>query len=172
MKRGVKGLGLLQQPIDQFLRAANGQRGNVINRLVGIQLGALTAGLRQGIDDVSADPEKPEFEDLEQSDGAGADDDRFDVLFRHVESRFRESISQIGADCNVIGAWQWIAGYGTDRLRIPVASIPVPKQPDSILTVLMYETGSCEIARLPRERIRQARLLASAAPRQRNCCAA
>ena len=84
MKRGLKGLGLLQQSIDQFLCAADRQRRNVINRLIGIKLRALTAGLAQGIDDVSADPKKPQLEDLKQSHGTGADDDRFNVLFRHV----------------------------------------------------------------------------------------
>ena len=45
MKRGFEGLGLLQQSIDQLLRAANRQCRNVIDRLIGIQLGALAAGL-------------------------------------------------------------------------------------------------------------------------------
>ncbi len=52
MKNGVEGLRLLQQPIDQFLGTAHRQRRDVIDRLVGIQLGALTAGLRQRINDV------------------------------------------------------------------------------------------------------------------------
>ena len=78
MKRGVERLGLLQQPVDQFLGAADRQRRDVVDRLVGIQLGALAAGLRQGIDDVGVDSEKPELEDLKQSHGACADDDRLD----------------------------------------------------------------------------------------------
>ena len=44
-------LDLLQQPVDQLLRAAHGQRRNVIDRLVRIELGALAADLRQRIDD-------------------------------------------------------------------------------------------------------------------------
>ncbi len=84
MKRGVEGLRLLQQSIDQFLCAAHRQRRNVVDRLVRIELGALTAGLAQGIDDVRADAEKAQFEDLKQSHGTCADDDRFNVLFRHV----------------------------------------------------------------------------------------
>ena len=69
--------GLLQQPVDQFLRPADRHRRDVVNRLVRIQLGALAADLGERIDDVRADAEQPEFEDLEQTHGAGADDDRF-----------------------------------------------------------------------------------------------
>ena len=87
MKGGFEGLGLFQQSIDQFLRPADRQRGNVINRLIGIKLGALAAGLAQGIDDVSADPKQSEFEYLEKTNRAGANDDRFYVLFRHVSPR-------------------------------------------------------------------------------------
>ena len=44
---GAKGLDLLEQAIDQLLRAADGQRGNVVDRFLGIQLGALAAGMRE-----------------------------------------------------------------------------------------------------------------------------
>ncbi len=74
---GVEGLRLFEQPVDQFLGAADRQRGNVVNRLVGIELRALAADLVEGIDDVGADAEKPELEDLEQSDGTRTDDDDF-----------------------------------------------------------------------------------------------
>ncbi len=85
MKRGLEGLGLLQQAIDQFLGAADRQRRNVIDRLVGIQLRALAAGLTQRVDDVGADAQQAQLKDLKQSDGTGADDDRFNVLFRHAK---------------------------------------------------------------------------------------
>ena len=74
---GAEGLDLLQQPIDEFLRAADRQGRNVINRLVGIQLGALPARRGQRIEHVRLDAEQPEFEDLEQPRRTGADDDRF-----------------------------------------------------------------------------------------------
>src|SRR5258708_29297692 len=122
MKRGLERLGLLQQSIDQFLGAAQGQGGNVIDRLIGIQLRALTAGLAQGIDDVSADPEQSQLEDLKQSHGTRADDDRFNVLFRHVKPvslSFGKS-ARIVTKC----ACRWVS-----------------TQPDSILTVLMYISG-------------------------------
>ncbi len=87
VKGGLERFGLLQQSIDQFLRPADRQSGNVVNRLIGIELGALAAGLAQGIDDVRADPQQSEFEDLEKTNGPGANDDRFYVLFRHVSPR-------------------------------------------------------------------------------------
>ena len=75
MKLRVERLGLLQQPIDQFLRAADGQRRNVVDRLFRIQLAALPAGMLERIDDVRADAQQAELENLEQAAGAGADDD-------------------------------------------------------------------------------------------------
>src|ERR1700722_16457536 len=75
MKLRRKGLDLLHQPIDQLLRVAHGQRRDVIDRLVRIQLRALSARMRQGIDDMRADAEEPELEGLEKAAGACADDD-------------------------------------------------------------------------------------------------
>ena len=86
MKLRVERLRLLQQPIDQFLRAADGQRGNVVDRLLRIELAALTARMLQRIDDVRADAEQSELEDLKQTAGSRADDD--DVgLNRAVDDR-------------------------------------------------------------------------------------
>ncbi len=93
MEGGMEGLRLLHEPVYQFLGTADGQRRNVVNRLVRIQLGALPTGLTQRIDDVRIDSEQAKFEDLEQSHGAGADDDGLDRrggglrragCFRHV----------------------------------------------------------------------------------------
>ena len=42
----LEGLDLLQQPVDQLLRAAHRQRRNVVDRLVRIELRALAAGVR------------------------------------------------------------------------------------------------------------------------------
>src|ERR1700761_7925310 len=82
---GLERLGLLEQTVNQFLRPADGQRRDVINRFVRIQLGALAAGLAQGIDDMGADTQKTQLENLKQSYGTRADNDRFNVLFRHVK---------------------------------------------------------------------------------------
>jgi hypothetical protein len=76
----IEGLDLLQQPIDELLRAAYRQRRNVVDRLVGIELGALTARMLERVDDVRLDAEQPELEHLEQPARARTDDDgvRFD----------------------------------------------------------------------------------------------
>ena len=84
MKRGVERLRLLQQPIDQFLCPADGQCRDIVDRFVRIQLGALAAGLRQRVDDVRADSEQAQFEDLKQPHGACADDDGLDRRGRRL----------------------------------------------------------------------------------------
>jgi hypothetical protein len=96
----------------------------------------LTAGLAQGFDDMSADPEQPQLEDLKEDNGTGADDDRFNVLFRHVSP---DSSS-----------------YGKSARIVTESSILFPKQPDSFLKVLIDETESFELARLPGEWILKA----------------
>ncbi len=45
---------LLLQALRQLVRAAHGQGGDVVNRLVAIQLHALAAGVGQGVDEVGA----------------------------------------------------------------------------------------------------------------------
>ena len=91
MERGVEGLDLFQQAIDQLLSAAHGERRDVVNRLVRIQLGALTADLGKRVDDGRTHAEQPQLEDLKQADRPGADDHRFHGIgggferFRHDE---------------------------------------------------------------------------------------
>ena len=77
VKSRMKGLGLLQQPIDEFLRADDRQRRDVINRLVRVELRALPAWMREAINDVRRDAEQPQFEYLEQAHGACANDRDF-----------------------------------------------------------------------------------------------
>ena len=74
---GAEGPDLLQQALDQLLRAAHRQRRDVVDGLVGIELGALAAGRRQRIDHMRLDAQQAELEDLEQAGRTGADDDRF-----------------------------------------------------------------------------------------------
>src|SRR5687767_1131135 len=75
MESRLEGLDLLQQPIDELLRAAYRQRRDVVDRLVGIELGALTARMLERVDDVRLDAEQPELEHLEQPARACTDDD-------------------------------------------------------------------------------------------------
>ena len=77
MQRRIERRDLLQQPVDELLGAADGQRRDVVDRLVGIQLGALAARRAQRIDEVAADTQQSELEHLEQPAGAGANDHDF-----------------------------------------------------------------------------------------------
>ena len=77
MQRGIKRRDLLQQAVDQFLSPAGGQGGYVIDRLVGVQLGALPAGRAQRIHEVAGDSQQSELEHLEQPARAGTDDHDF-----------------------------------------------------------------------------------------------
>src|SRR3990167_6178852 len=104
VKTWGEGYDLPQQPIDQFTPGAHLHRGDVVDRLVGVQLYALTAGHRQRIHHLGVDALHAEPEDLEQAHRAGADDQR--VTFdgaggvcawrgaRHVRQRINsESLS-------------------------------------------------------------------------------
>ena len=71
----IERLDLLHQAVDQFLRAADRQRRDVVDRLVRIQLGALPARRRQRIEHMGLDAQQAELEHLEQAAGTGADDD-------------------------------------------------------------------------------------------------
>ena len=100
VKLCIEGLGLLQQPIHQFLRAADRQRRNVVNRLLRVQLAALAAGMLERIDDVRVDAQQAELENLEQAAGAGADDDH------------------IGLDCAVDGVLAGTVAQESSPLRM------------------------------------------------------
>jgi hypothetical protein len=75
MKLRLEGLDLLHQPVNELLGAAHGQRRNVIDRLLGIQLRALSAWYRQRIDDVRTDTEQAKLEYLKQAARTRTDDD-------------------------------------------------------------------------------------------------
>ncbi len=69
VERRVERTDLLHQPVHELLRAAHGQRRNVVDRFVGIELGALAARVRERVDEMRADTQKPELEHLEQAAG-------------------------------------------------------------------------------------------------------
>ena len=75
-------LDLLQQIVGQALPGDDREPGNVVDRLLRIELGALAAGARQNVDEMRADVEQAQFEHGEQAGRAGADDD--DVGFDHL----------------------------------------------------------------------------------------
>ena len=74
MEHRFERLDLLHQAIDELLRAADRQRGDVVDRLVGVELRALTARRGERVDEVGLDAEQSELEDLEQATGSGTDD--------------------------------------------------------------------------------------------------
>jgi hypothetical protein len=82
MENGLERLYLLHQVIDEFLAAAHRDARNVVDRLVGVQLGTLAADDPHRVDDMRFYTQQTQFEDLEQAHGSGADND--DVCFDHV----------------------------------------------------------------------------------------
>ena len=62
MKLRAERLDLLHQRVDQPLRRDLRDRRNVVDRLLGIKLGALAADLVEDVDEVRLDVEQAEFE--------------------------------------------------------------------------------------------------------------
>ena len=80
MKDRFKRRDLFHQPVSQFLSGTDRQRGNVIDRLFRIQLGALPPRLVENIDKVTAQVQKPQFEHRKQAARACTDDDDVGLL--------------------------------------------------------------------------------------------
>ena len=76
MEGRMERLDLLHQIVDQLLPGDDREAGNVVDRLLRIEFGALAAGARQNVDEMAPDVEQAEFEHGEQADRAGADDRR------------------------------------------------------------------------------------------------
>src|SRR5690606_25478390 len=57
MEYGIERLDLLEKTLGQFLARHHGQSRDVVNRLLGIELGALSAGLVEDVDQVRLDVE-------------------------------------------------------------------------------------------------------------------
>ena len=75
MEGRMEGMDLLHQLLDQPLAGDDRIAGNVVDRLLRIELGALAARLVENVDERAADVEQAKLEDGEQPDRAGADDD-------------------------------------------------------------------------------------------------
>ena len=75
MEVRVKRLDLLQQPVRQLLAGDDRDAGNVVDRLFGIELGALAAGAVEDVDQMAFQIQQSELEHGEQADGTGADND-------------------------------------------------------------------------------------------------
>ena len=75
MELRIERLNLLQQRIDEALRAGVGNAGNVVNRLLRIEFGALPADLVENVDEVTLHVEQAKFENGEQPDGPRTNND-------------------------------------------------------------------------------------------------
>ena len=73
MERRTERLDLLHELIDQALRRDFRDRRNVVDRLLGIKLGALPADLVEDVDKMSLDVEQAQLEHGEQPNRAGTD---------------------------------------------------------------------------------------------------
>jgi hypothetical protein len=72
LEHGLQRLDLLEQPVRQLLPGAHRDAGNVKDRLLGIKLCALAAGLVENVDDVGFEPCQPKLKHGEQTHGACA----------------------------------------------------------------------------------------------------
>ena len=104
MQLGTERLDLRQQPVGQLLARDDGERGDVVDRLFRIELGALPAGLLQDVDDVRLDVEQAELEHRKQADGPGADD------------------HGVGLDGRLAGPIRW--GLRPVHLQLPWSGVP------------------------------------------------
>ncbi len=98
-----EGLDLLHQAIDQLLCTADGQRRNVVNRLVRVQLGALSAGGPQGIEDVGFHAEQAQLEYLKQAGWSRANDYHFGAYAGVAQGVFPLKFGFRGADSSDVG---------------------------------------------------------------------
>ena len=75
VERRAERLDLLEQGVRELLAGAHRHGRNVVDRLVGIELHGLAAGVGERVDHMGLDLEQAEFEHLEQANRAGTDDD-------------------------------------------------------------------------------------------------
>src|SRR3990170_4505923 len=77
MEDGLEGPDLLQEPVGQLLAGADGQTRNVVDRLLGVKLGALAARPVENIDDMGLEPRQPKLEGGKQAHRSRANNDDF-----------------------------------------------------------------------------------------------
>ena len=83
----VERLNLLEQRVDETLRARVRHARNVVDRLLRIKLRTLSADLVQNVDEVRLHIKQAQLENREQADGARTDDDNVGLdEFVHVVS--------------------------------------------------------------------------------------
>src|SRR6185295_19183005 len=75
MEGRTERLDLLHQRVSEALARDVGNAGNVVDRILRIELGALAANLVENVDEVRLHVEQAELEYREQADRAGADNE-------------------------------------------------------------------------------------------------
>ena len=85
----VEGVDLLEEVFRELVGRVDGNGGNVVDGLGRIEFHALTADAAKRVDDVRLDFQKTEFEDLEETHRAGADD--YGVRFNDLVRLFGQS---------------------------------------------------------------------------------
>ncbi len=83
MHPATEGLYLLEQSLGQLLAGADRDARDIVDRLVRVELGALPAGLTNGVNDLGFEPQEAEFEHLEQTARPGANYD--DISLYHAQ---------------------------------------------------------------------------------------
>jgi len=86
MDRRIERAALVEQPLHQFARGARHDRRNVVDRLVRIQFGALTADALRAVDEMTGQADHAGLERREQADGPRADDQHVG-LYRRTDRR-------------------------------------------------------------------------------------
>ena len=140
MEIGLERTELLREALDELVRSHHRKRGDVVDRLLRVERGALPANLRQRVHHVRVDPEQPQLEDLEQAARAGADDDHvgldahadavlpvlWQIEIRHAGLRYPAarfvSSSMESSACRAPIS----AGDGVRSVREPILHRPVP----------------------------------------------
>jgi hypothetical protein len=76
VKMGFERCDLLKQPFSQFASSAYRYAGNIVDGLIGVQLGTLATGVRKDVDQVRCYLLQTQLKNLKQTHRARAHDDR------------------------------------------------------------------------------------------------
>src|SRR6266568_9582639 len=106
MKLRAERLDLRQQGLDQAVPGAEGNARNVVDRLLGIKLGALAADLVEDVDEMAFDVEQAQLEHAKQADRACADDKH--VSLDQITHEKRSKLSQVA-----VGRWMDCRGLSS-----------------------------------------------------------
>ena len=89
MELGAERLDLVHELVGQLLAGDDGQAGNVVDRLLRIELGALAAGAVENVDHVALDVDQAELEHGEEADWPSPNDHGIglDDVFGHGQLR-------------------------------------------------------------------------------------